>query len=169
MLRPRWLTTHAVVLVAVTSMILLGRWQLDVGNSGGSGEGSLLNYGYALQWWAFAGFAVFFWVKLVRDQYRRQAVADGRLAVSEGPDARRARAAAPKPAPYLGYSMPQMKQINAGDPDLVSYNAYLGALNLLPASPGRSALPGRAVPPGQLAVPGPANTVESAPAAEGER
>ncbi len=151
MLRPRWLATHVLFLGSAAAMILLGRWQWDVGNSGGSGEGSLLNYGYALQWWAFAGFAVFFWTRVVRDQRRRVAVAAGRLPASAGPDAQRALGEAPKPTPYRGYVMPQMAQITQSDPDLVAYNTYLVALNPGSGSPGK------------------ANTDEPAPTAEGER
>jgi DNA-binding transcriptional regulator of glucitol operon len=151
MLRPRWLATHALLLGSAAGMILLGRWQWDVGASGGSGEGSLLNYGYALQWWAFAAFAVFLWSRLIRDQRRRIAVAAGRLPASAGPDAQRALAEAPKPTPYRGYVMPQMAQITQSDPDLVVYNAYLGALNPVSGSPGK------------------ADSDETAPAAEGEQ
>jgi DNA-binding transcriptional regulator of glucitol operon len=142
MLRPRWLATHVVLLGACALMILLGRWQWDVAASGGSGEGSLLNYGYALQWWAFAGFAVFIWSRLMRDERRRRAVAQGRLPASQGPDARRARAELPKPTPYRGYAMPQMAQMRQSDPDLIAYNEYLGALNPLPALPGTSKIDG---------------------------
>lgn len=138
MLRPRWLATHAVLGLSAAAMVLLGRWQLDVGQSGGSGEGSLLNYGYALQWWVFAAFAVFIWVRLVRDQFRRRAVSAGRLPAADGPDARRARAEAPKPIPYRAYVMPQMAQITASDPDMVAYNTYLVALNPVTALPGTS-------------------------------
>lgn len=137
MLRPRWLATHVLLVAGCVAMVLLGHWQWDVGRSGGSGEGSLLNYGYALQWWVFTGFAAFVWTRLIRDQRRRRAVAEGRLPAEDGPNAQRARVeAAPHPPPYRGYAMPQMSQITATDPDLVAYNAYLGALNPVPASPG---------------------------------
>jgi DNA-binding transcriptional regulator of glucitol operon len=151
LLRPRWLAIHVLLVASVVTMVLLGRWQWNVAGSGGSGEGSLLNYGYALQWWAFAGFTVFFWTRLIRDQRRRVAVAAGRLPASASPDAQRALAEAPKPTPYRGYAMPQMAQITQSDPDLVAYNSYLGALNPVPALPG---------------TPDPD---VSAPAAEGER
>lgn len=35
----------------------------------GGGGFHLLNAGYALQWWAFACFAVYVWVRMVRDEY----------------------------------------------------------------------------------------------------
>ena len=34
----------------------------------GGGGFHLLNAGYALQWWAFSGFAIYVWVRLVRDE-----------------------------------------------------------------------------------------------------
>jgi hypothetical protein len=33
---------------------------------------ALQNLSYALQWWLFAGFAVFFWWRLVKDAHERQ-------------------------------------------------------------------------------------------------
>jgi cytochrome oxidase assembly protein ShyY1 len=33
---------------------------------------ALQNLSYALQWWLFAGFAVFFWWRLVRDAHERE-------------------------------------------------------------------------------------------------
>lgn len=136
LLRPRWLATHALLVASCATMALLGHWQWDVGRSGGSGEGSLLNYGYALQWWVFTGFAVFLWTRLIRDHLRRRAVAQGRLPAADGPNGQRARTVASPPSPYRGYAMPQMAQITTSDPDLVAYNAYLGALNPVSASPG---------------------------------
>ena len=143
LLRPRWLATHVLLLASVVAMVLLGHWQWDVGRRGGSGEGSLLNYGYALQWWVFCGFAVFLWTRFVRDERGRRLVADGRAPASSGPEARRERAETPKPAPYRGYAMPQMAQVRETDPDLAAYNAYLTqlddeVLNPVTASPATS-------------------------------
>ncbi len=161
LLRPRWLATHVLLMASVVAMVLLGRWQWNVGRTGGSGEGSLLNYGYALQWWVFCGFAAFLWARVVRDERGRRLIADGRAPASSGPAARRERADALKPAPYRGYAMPQMAQVHETDPDLVAYNAYLthldgAALNPVTASPATSEV--RASDPGA-----------SEPAAEGER
>lgn len=38
----------------------------------GGGGFHLLNAGYAVQWWAFACFAVYVWVRMVRDEYAAQ-------------------------------------------------------------------------------------------------
>ena len=49
------------------SLAVLGRigwWQWTTARA----EGDWQNYGYAVQWWLFAGFAVFLWVKLILDE-----------------------------------------------------------------------------------------------------
>ena len=63
--RPGWVVGHVLVLAAVVTMILLGRWQLIVSNEK---HFSLQNFGYAIQWWLFSLFAVFFWYRILRDQ-----------------------------------------------------------------------------------------------------
>lgn len=60
---PRWLGLHAVLLVSLVVLGRVGWWQLDKAR----GAGDWQNYGYAVQWWLFAGFAVFLWVKLILD------------------------------------------------------------------------------------------------------
>ena len=63
-LTPRWLGLHALLLVSLAVLGAIGAWQLDKAR----GTGDWQNYGYAVQWWLFAGFAVFLWVKLVLDE-----------------------------------------------------------------------------------------------------
>ena len=69
MLRPlftlRWLGVHALAVAAVLVLARTGWWQWAKG--GGDGR-AWQHYGYAVQWWLFAGFAVFLWVKLVLDE-----------------------------------------------------------------------------------------------------
>ena len=62
-LTPRWLGLHALLLMSLVVLGAIGAWQLDKAR----GAGDWQNYGYAVQWWLFAGFAVFLWVKLVLD------------------------------------------------------------------------------------------------------
>ena len=64
-LTARWLGVHALVLVAVLVLVRIGLWQWGKGDGDGR---AWQHYGYALQWWLFAGFAVFLWVKLVLDE-----------------------------------------------------------------------------------------------------
>jgi DNA-binding transcriptional regulator of glucitol operon len=68
-LTPGWLALHLLCLALVVTMVLLGRWQLDVSNSK---HFSLQNFGYALQWWAFSGFVIVMWVRLLRDARRQR-------------------------------------------------------------------------------------------------
>jgi DNA-binding transcriptional regulator of glucitol operon len=106
--QPRWLVLHAFVLAAVVTMVLLGRWQLQVSNRKGF---SLQNSAYSVQWWAFALFAIFFWWRIVRDHARR-----------EDP------VAAPKhePVSYQAYVRPEVAPDT--DPVNAAYNDYLARL-----------------------------------------
>ena len=62
---PRWLALHALFVAAVLVLGRIGLWQWDKGGSDGR---AWQHYGYAVQWWLFAGFAVFLWAKLVLDE-----------------------------------------------------------------------------------------------------
>jgi DNA-binding transcriptional regulator of glucitol operon len=64
-LTPRWLGVHAVLVASVLLLARIGLWQWHKGGSDGR---AWQHYGYAVQWWLFAGFAVFLWVKLVLDE-----------------------------------------------------------------------------------------------------
>jgi len=66
-LRPRWFAVHLTTVAVVVATVLLGRWQLDVSNSR---HFDLQNFGYTLQYWAFAAFTIFFWYRIVRDARR---------------------------------------------------------------------------------------------------
>ncbi len=59
-LTPRWLLLHLLAWAMAVAMTLLGRWQLGVSNTK---HFDPQNFGYALQWWAFAAFVLFFWVR----------------------------------------------------------------------------------------------------------
>jgi len=67
---PRWLGWHALLLVSLAALGRIGWWQWTTARS----EGDWQNYGYAVQWWLFGGFAVFLWVKLVLDELDPQRV-----------------------------------------------------------------------------------------------
>ena len=117
-LRPGWLLWHLFTVAAVTTMILLGRWQLRVSDSKGF---SLQNFGYAIQWWLFSAFGLFLWWRVVRDAARR--------APGEAGDATQAEPEAITDAPvaYRRYVMPTAPQPSS-DPLLSAYNEYLAGL-----------------------------------------
>src|SRR5690242_436908 len=79
LLGPRWLALHIVVVAACVTMVLLGRWQWRVAHVH---HGSVQNYSYAFQWWAFTVFAVFMWLRLVHDAAPQTAAA--RSSADEG-------------------------------------------------------------------------------------
>ena len=129
LLGPRWLALHVVVLAACVTMIELGRWQWHVAHVH---HGSIQNYSYAFQWWAFAAFAVFMWLRFAHDAASHPAA---RNATDEGGAERPVETAtptAPDPAevPYRRYVMPSSATSPpvAADAEHAAYNAYLARL-----------------------------------------
>lgn len=123
-LAPRWLALHLIVITMAVAMVLLGRWQLDVSNAK---HFSLQNFGYALQWWAFTVFALWLWVRLVRD------AADSRRSALTAMPANNSypldSAPADSPVPYRRYVMPRVADAEpTGDDVHAAYNAYLAGL-----------------------------------------
>lgn len=74
LLTPRWLARHLLLVVLVVATALLGRWQLGRALSA---HGTIQNYGYAVEWWVFAGVCVFGWSRLVVDERRSRAGVTG--------------------------------------------------------------------------------------------
>ncbi len=111
--RPGWVVGHVLVLAAVVTMILLGRWQLIVSNEK---HFSLQNFGYAIQWWLFSLFAVFFWYRILRDQANQnEAPQQAEGGEEEEPQVEYRRYVMPTPPPST-------------DPVLSAYNDYLAKL-----------------------------------------
>jgi DNA-binding transcriptional regulator of glucitol operon len=63
LITPRWLAWHVFVILSVLVILSLGRWQLYRAESGNS-----LSWAYTFEWPLFAIFAVYFWVKTIRDE-----------------------------------------------------------------------------------------------------
>lgn len=104
---PRWLGLHALLVVSLLVLGRIGLWQWDRAESA---TGSWQNYGYAVQWWLFAGFAVFLYVKTVLDELDPDRAADAdRLPPVVQPQA-------PPPA-------------DGDDDELAAYNRYLRSLH----------------------------------------
>jgi len=105
LLRPSWLVLHVLVAVAAVVMVRLGTWQWGRGVA----TGSLRNYSYGLEWWAFCVLTLVAWVKFCRDEARAA-------------DAPEAEVAEPVPT----YVPPVVDA--AEDPELAAYNAHLAEL-----------------------------------------
>jgi DNA-binding transcriptional regulator of glucitol operon len=127
-LTPGWLAFHLAVLAAVVTMVLLGRWQLDVSDSK---HFSLQNFAYALQWWLFSAFALGMWVRVIRDRGVTGATGTARTDAADGPAAQQAEAAdaAHTHVPYRRYVMPSSSDAApVDDPEIAAYNDYLARL-----------------------------------------
>jgi DNA-binding transcriptional regulator of glucitol operon len=116
-LGPGWILFHPFAYGSAVTMVLLGRWQLDVSESK---HFSLQNFGYAIQWWLFSGFALFFWWRVLRDSAQRRADATS-------PTPAEPAAASSEPVAYRRYVMPTAPQ-PVDDPVHAAYNDYLAGL-----------------------------------------
>jgi DNA-binding transcriptional regulator of glucitol operon len=96
----------------MVGMVWLGFWQWER-----SGRGSGRSLAYAFQWWVFAGFAVFMWVRMVREE----------LLPSEPPADSAPLAAGPVPGAWQ--STPGALDDEPEDAELAAYNRYLAELH----------------------------------------
>jgi DNA-binding transcriptional regulator of glucitol operon len=121
-LTPGWLVGHALMLVAVATMLALAAWQLSRATAGNT-----LSWGYTLQWPVFAGFTVFLWAREARRVLRGEDQTG-----PAGPGA-----AAPErtgPVVTRGASGPaEAAYDDSDDPELAAYNRFLAWLS---ANPG---------------------------------
>ena len=108
-LSPRWLGWHALLLTSLVVLGWIGNWQWDKARA----QDDWQNYGYAVQWWLFAGFAVFLWVKLVLDE-----LDPARRDHQDEPEL-------PQPDPRPAVAAPVDDE---EDPELAAYNRHLAWL-----------------------------------------
>jgi hypothetical protein len=126
LITPRWLGWHLLMVVSFWGMLWLGDWQLHRALTGNG-----LSWAYTFEWPLFAGFAVVFWAKTVRDEFRIK-----RGDVTTGPETEREDL----PARIAGV---RAVQVSAAEPaeeedeELAAYNAYLARLNAEAQRPGR--------------------------------
>jgi hypothetical protein len=130
LVRPRWLGWHVLMVVSFWGMLWLGDWQFHRALAGNG-----LSWAYTFEWPLFAGFAVVFWAKTIRDEFRirRGEIADPGAAAAE---------AERLPAGVAGHV--QATSVQAGGPpgedddeELSAYNAYLARLNAEVKNHGR--------------------------------
>jgi hypothetical protein len=116
LLHPKWLLLHAFTLGAGGAMLLLGRWQWHVAHQH---HGDIRYYAYAVQWWAFVGFACLMWYRIVTDYLRRGPA-------QPGPD----RPGEEQPVSrYRAYQPPHPAVEPDPDPERARFNAYLAQLD----------------------------------------
>jgi DNA-binding transcriptional regulator of glucitol operon len=68
LLQPRWLCWHAFAVLATAGMLWLGDWQLRRAESGNE-----LSWAYTFEWPLFAAFAIYFWIRSIREELRQAA------------------------------------------------------------------------------------------------
>jgi hypothetical protein len=138
---PRWLGWHLLVAVAFCGMLWLGDWQYRRA-MGGNG----LSWAYTFEWPLFAGFAIVFWARTVRDEFhlRRGGVTEAELiaraAMAQSMATLPSGAMLPAGTLPEGVFVRQLEQADDGeddDPELASYNAYLAKLNAKAKVPGK--------------------------------
>jgi hypothetical protein len=117
LVQPRWVGWHLLMVVSFWGMLWLGDWQFHRAISGNG-----LSWAYTFEWPLFACFAVVFWAKTIKDEFRIKRGEALGSAESEGslddlPVTVRAVQASTAP--------PDEDE----DEELSAYNAYLARLN----------------------------------------
>lgn len=87
---PRWLGWHVLWILLTAMCLVLSYWQFRVAvapHIPGAPVQTWRNYAYGANWLVFAGVAVWFWWRFMRDQFRIEdaAAADEDAAVADGP------------------------------------------------------------------------------------
>jgi DNA-binding transcriptional regulator of glucitol operon len=123
LLRPKWLLLHVFAVAACAAMIWLGHWQW---RAAVRHHGDLRNYAYALQWWAFVGFTLLMWFRVVTDHLRvSRAAAEVVDPAAAGP----ASVSALPVSRYRGYTPPPSSPAVETDPERRRLNDYLAQLS----------------------------------------
>jgi hypothetical protein len=114
LIRPRWVGWHLLMVVSFFGMLWLGDWQFHRAMTGNG-----LSWAYTFEWPLFAVFAVVFWARTIRDEFRIQR---GEMPAPGSAD--------DLPATSVQGSIAiQAAQSGDEDEELSAYNAYLARLN----------------------------------------
>jgi len=117
LIQPRWVGWHVLMVVLFWGMLWLGDWQFHRAISGNG-----LSWAYTFEWPLFAGFAVVFWAKTIKDEFRiKRGLAPGTAESAPGLDDLPVTVRAVQ----AGTGPPEEDE----DPELSAYNAYLARLN----------------------------------------
>jgi hypothetical protein len=126
LIKPRWLGWHVFMVVSFWGMLWLGDWQFHRAMSGNA-----LSWAYTFEWPLFAGFAVVFWAKTIRDEFR----------IMRGePLAAPAGEAGSLPFAVRAVQVSSAQSAAPAedeDEELSAYNAYLARLNAEVKNHGR--------------------------------
>jgi len=118
LVQPRWLGWHLLMVVSFWGMLWLGDWQLHRALAGNG-----LSWAYTFEWPLFAGFAVVFWAKTIKDEFR----------IKRGETTESAESEADRDDLPISVRPVQVNVGTAedddGDEELSAYNAYLARLN----------------------------------------
>jgi hypothetical protein len=123
LITPKWLGWHLLMVVSFWGMLWLGDWQLHRA-LGGNG----LSWAYTFEWPLFAGFAVVFWAKTVRDELQIRSGKIPNPAAAEQAAAQAAESALPAGLGTQQADEPD-REPDEADEELARYNAYLARLN----------------------------------------
>jgi DNA-binding transcriptional regulator of glucitol operon len=116
LLSPKWLLLHVFTLAVCCAMLWLGQWQWHAGIRH---HGEIRNFAYALQWWAFVGFTLLMWFRIVADHLRSD----------ESGNAEPDQPAAQPVHHYRAYIAPASAPAVETDPERLRLNAYLAQLH----------------------------------------
>jgi hypothetical protein len=123
--QPRWLAWHLLMVVSFWGMLWLGDWQFHRAMSGNA-----LSWAYTFEWPLFAAFAVVFWARTIRDEFRIRRTGDYRGGHAyDYTEPSLPGGAVIGAAGQPTYTAAQQAADEADDPELAAYNAHLARLN----------------------------------------